>query len=893
MPRLVFGRLLSSCLCFGAASVIFTIAGCGGGDEAESSTAQTTPASSGSSAPAAPADGGGGGVAPSAPADNAGPAGATSNVPMAPDSGETPGAVGAGMAGAPGMSGPPGMSSAGAGISGAPGMSPESGGYGSAPGGYPGYPGGDGLAGGDGFGGGQTPGRPANVAEWSDEDLKSAVMERDRRVLEAIASRVKKSPGDQKVAELLVALIAASNEAPAQPAASAGAGGLAGPGASGYGSAPMMPGMSSGMQPPGMSSGMQPPGMQPGAGMSPLGAAPISGAPGMTPPKGGMSSPPGGGNAAPPQSSIQRKRRPLDSLNAMILESATAWQQPGVGAMAGRMQAGGGKIPGGAAPGAGAPSMDAGAGAAGGLPAPPSLPAMPGMSGPGPGAGMNMPGMSGMPGMNPAAPASGALTNEELVQGLADGLVQNKSQMAWQTLFAIVSGNMKTPLTAEENARVVVLSLCKNFKSDPTTIGQVLTALIDGSAPIPGESRNACYLALATVSGQALDGLTGLQAGAVAGLPGTSGPGMPGSGMMMPGMGAPGMGAPGMGAPGMGAPGMGAPGMGPGSSGFIESDGSGMPAPAGPAVTGTPTAIPADQLKAVSQVLWGDVCVNAIVKNLKAVTDPASGEALLAFAGSIPNRKIREAELEFLTKFHSAGADSLNSSGVLTSLARDPGMLVILKALPRGKAPKGDDKNQLDSWGSARQSLALSLRDQLRAASAGGGKMKSAGDAFPVKLHKGGEAEYSGVLTVSAAELGGAKDAEFKVYYARTSFSAQKPRDEDDMISHYEQKASGKGKLDQSKGLFWIDGVKTAPNGVRRSMDIFIGTAGGASGAGGGPPGGFGAPGIGGLGMGGPGMAPGGGGSGASVPVEIVVVEMTDPKGTTENATTVAEPVKR
>lgn len=889
MPRLVFGRLLSSCLCFGAASVLFTVAGCGGGDEAESSTAQATPASSGSSAPAAPADGGGGG-APMAPTDNAGASAATGNVPMAPDSGETPGAVGAGMSGAPGMSGPPGMSSSGAAIGGAPGMSPESGGYGMAPGGYPGSPGGDGLAGGDGFGGGQIPGRSANVAEWSDEDLKSAVMERDRRVLEAIASRVKKSPGDQKVAELLVALIAASNEAPAQPAASTGAGGLAGPGASGYGSAPMMPGMSSGMQPPGMSSGMQPPGMQPGAGMSPLGAAPISGAPGMAPPKGGMSSPPGGGNAAPPQSSIQRKRRPLDSLNAMILESATAWQQPGVGAMAGRMQAGGGKIPGGAAPGAGAPSMDAGAGAAGGLPTPPSLPAMPGMSGPGPGGGMNMPGMSGMPGMNPSAPASGALSNEELVQGLTDGLVQNKSQFAWQTLFAIVSGNMKTPLTAEENARIVVLSLCRNFKSDPTQIGQVLTALIDGSAPIPGESRNACYLALATVSGQALDGLTGLQAGAVAGLPGTSGAGMPGSGMMMPGMG-PGMGsAPGM-TPGM-APGM-TPGMGPGSGGFIESDGSGMPAPAGAmtAPIATASAISPDQLKAVSQVLWGDVCVNAIIKNLKAVTDPASGEALLAFAGSIPNRKVREAELEFLTKFHSSGADSLNSSGVLTSLARDPGMLVILKALPRGKAPKGDDKNQLDSWGSARQSLALSLRDQLRAASAGGGKMKSAGDAFPVKLHKGGEAEYSGVLTVSAAELGGAKDAEFKVYYARTSFSAQKPRDEDDMISHYEQKASGKGKLDQSKGLFWIDGVKTAPNGVRRSMDIFIGTAGGGGGAGaGGFPGG----GLGGPGMIGPGMGgPDGGGSGASVPVEIVVVEMTDPKGTTENAATAAEPVKR
>ncbi len=868
------------------------VVGCGGGEEEPAAAA----ASTGSSAPAAPADNGGDTVA-AAPALMAPEA---ANAPQAPDSGESADAVASGAA--PQMSGPPGMGMSGApgmGMSGPPGMSSAAGGAAGAqfesagpigsggpadmsmagnypgmqPGGYPGMQ--------PGMGGNiPVSNRPAKVSDWSDEELKTAVMERDRRALEALTARVKKSPGDPKVAELIVALLAASNEAPPQPAQNpAGA----------FGAPSMGP---PGMMPQGSAPSMGPPGM----------STPGSSGPAMAPPKGGISGAPGMGSGAPQSRYVPR--RALNSLEAMILESATAWQQPGVGAIASGFQApGSGKVPGGAMSSGppGLPSPDASAGGAG-VPSsgPPGMSGMPMMSGPGMMApGMSMPGS--MPGsMNAGADATGSLSDEELVRGLADALVQNKSPLAWQTLFALVSGSVKTPLDSPKNSEIVVFSLCRNFNSDPAQIGQVLTALLDGSAPIPGESRVACLKALASVSGQAMDMNTGLQAGAAAGLPGGSPGGFPGSGMMGMGSMPPGMApggastaAPSLMAPGAStaAPSLMAPGaMASGAGGMIEP--SGEPgfnaAAASLAVTMPGERIPDNVLKEVVKVLWGDACVNAVAKSLASATDLSSAEALLMLGASMPSPRVREAELEFLTRIHSAGGDGLTNSGLVSGIARDPGFLVVLKSLPRSKAARGEDKNHLDSWAVARQTMVLALRDQLRAASAGGGKLKSVGEGFPVRLHRGGSAEYSGVLTVPAAEFGGAKGSEMKIYYARTTSTAQRKREEDELISHYEQKASGKGKLDQSKGLLWIDGTKTAANGVRRSMDVFISTGTSSS------PGGF--PGGSAAGPAMEGGAPGGGGAAGptmTYPIEIVVVEVTDPKGAEAEAVPTGEPVKQ
>jgi hypothetical protein len=74
----------------------------------------------------------------------------------------------------------------------------------------------------------------------------------------------------------------------------------------------------------------------------------------------------------------------------------------------------------------------------------------------------------------------------------------------------------------------------------------------------------------------------------------------------------------------------------------------------------------------------------------------------------------------------------------------------------------------------------------------------------------------------------------------------------------------------------WMDGVKAGSTGMRRSVDVLIrsGAAGGGFGAAGGSgePGGFGgAPGL--PGGGGP------GGAGQGYTIEVVMVEVADPRG--------------
>ena len=915
------------------------LTGCGGSDEPAAASAATSSAET--SAPAAP-------NVPAAPVDSpAAPAGAPAGPPPDTDSqasGETPGAVGAGMSssgGPPGgmpMGGPPG----GMPMGGPPGgdlamAGAMSGGAGGMPMGGMGMPGMPGMPG--GAAGVPVAARPADLSKWSTKDMKDAVRERDRQVLKVIDQKVKQSPGDPQVAALLMELLAASNEAPVTPAAGnampgsfpGAAGGY--PGSAGYGSMPGMPG----------GAGLGGSSLQGGAGYG--GGAPLPGDDSGTlvSPAGGGAAP---GSGMPPQSSLEQ--RPVDSLEAMFVESATAWQaQPGVGAMRS-----GFKVP---APGQ-----------AGGTPGAPDdgvVPGGPGMP-PGMSGGLGMPGMPAMPGgeMSGGAGAGGqnsptasATADRELVTAIVNGLIQNGSPDAWQALFAIAAGNAKTPLPLEANAEIVTLALFRQIEADPAQVEQVLLAVIDGSAPLPAESREASLRTIAAVSGKALDRLTGLQNAGVAvtqvgagsgfggssdlpgntGMPGMEGmagglgmagpPGMPGAPAMgsRPGMaggpslaGAPGLaGPPGLAAPpgmaamagmagGRGAPpGMqGPPGMPsmPGAGGFNSSPG------AVAATTGSDLSIslPDPIVTKAAAFLWSKPCCDSIATQLRAATDLSLAEPLLALAGSIPSQKVREAAFALFETAHSGGSDTLNNSGFFTSAVHDPGMLVVLKSLPRSKASKGDDgKAPMDSWTVSGQQMVLSYVDQLRTMSmAPGSKLVANTKGFPMRPHRNAEFDFVGMIRVAAPQGAPAESgiSETKVYYARASFSPKKPKEQQDVMNHYKSGSNGIQRADDAQGLTWFDGVKAGASGTRRSIDVVVRTGKVAGAAGPGLPG---SGGFGGMsevgGMPGPGGMPGmpgrggmGGAVGGDYTVEVIIVEVADPKGATESDPATADAAK-
>lgn len=805
-----------------------TLMGCGGGEEPAAESG------AGAAASAEPAAGGGGGMAMAPPPDGT-------------ESSDAGGAMAGGM-----QSGPPGGMPMGA--MGGPPAETSVGGAAAGPGGPPGEmaAGADGLAG--GAAGFQAPGGAAiaahggDVSKWSDEDMKNAVRQSDRRVIQAIDAQVKGKPGDPAVAALLLELLAVSTEPPPTPVMPAGA--AAGSGYPGMqGMAPGgMPGMLGGSSAAGFSGvpssgGGGPPGLMETSAGAAAGGQNSSAPPGVVPSSGGGSSAPPG--LAPPQSGI-RRRPPQDSIGAMLAEYATAYQaNPAVGAMRG-----GFKVPG---PGAGAPAGD------GALSGPPGDGIVPGGVGMPPGMGGDgiVPGGIGMPpgmgggglggemaggdlfsGAGGGAAAPAATLSRELVSAAADGLIQNGSEEAWQALFAIVSGAAKSPVSLEENAEIVTVSLLKNLDADPQQVAQVIVAIIDGTAPLPAESRVSSLNTMAELLGRSVDKLTGLspaaaggfggsEFGSGGGLGGMAGgmagmmgnmmnggmPGMPGMsegmaggmaggmssmagmrGGSMPGMpqmpgvagagpvgGAPGMGPPGMpsmpgvsgagpvgGAPGMGPPGMGsmpgvanagpvsgAPGMlsmggppgmpggemsasggpmsGMGLSGMgmpgMGQQGLGMPGmgqqgmgqaaiPSGPAQAVGLQAVTDVIVTKARLLLWSKPCVDAVAGALLQAADLTAADGLLKLAASMPAEAVRDAEFAFFQKIHSTGSDSLNTNGFFLTAAHDPGLLAVLKALPRSRAAKDDeDQSAMDSWALSSQQMVLTYVDQLRAMS--------------------------------------------------------------------------------------------------------------------------------------------------------------------------------
>lgn len=342
-------------------------------------------------------------------------------------------------------------------------------------------------------------------------------------------------------------------------------------------------------------------------------------------------------------------------------------------------------------------------------------------------------------------------------------------------------------------------------------------------------------------------------------------PGMPGGELSAGGGPMSGMGMPGMGQPGMGMPG------GMGQTGI----------PTGPAqAVGLQAATEAIVTKA-RLLLWSKPCIDAVAGALQQAGDLTSADGLLKLAASIPAEPVRDAEFAFFQKIHSTGSDSLNSNGFFLTAAHDPGLLAVLKSLPRSKGSRDDEgQSAMDSWALSSQQLVLTYVDQLRAMSqAPGSKLSPNQKGFPVRPHRNAEFDFTGQIRISpnAANPAEAAIAETRIYYARAAFSPKKARDSEDVMKHYKSAVSGVQRSDQARALTWLDGGKSGGTGMRRSMDVIIreGTVGSpAGGADGGRMGGMAGP-TGGEFAGGGAM---GGGAGGNYVIEVVIVEIADPQ---------------
>jgi hypothetical protein len=288
-------------------------------------------------------------------------------------------------------------------------------------------------------------------------------------------------------------------------------------------------------------------------------------------------------------------------------------------------------------------------------------------------------------------------------------------------------------------------------------------------------------------------------------------------------------------------------------------------------------------LKLSAEFFYSPAFAQAVVARLDQVVDLAGSESLLRLAGSLPLQPVRNALFRVFEKHHSAGADALNTAGVFADGMADPGVLVVLKSLPRQRPPRGNDSDSppLDSWTAASQQLVLSYAAKLGSLSQGVGRMTANPKSFPIRAHRGGEFEYTGLLKLAPAadSPAGTGISETRIYYARTSFTASKERERKDALEHYRSLGAAIQRADTARGTMWMDGVKAGSAGMRRSVDVLIRSGG--VGGGFGAAGAFGESGFSGSAPGLPGLPGGGGGPGGAgqgYTIEVVMVEIADPR---------------
>jgi hypothetical protein len=934
MLTCVFRRsFFSQVSLFSALCLIPALAGCGGGDDSaadDEPESQAATDASGSGADSGQAgdsgSGSGGGSGAGGVLDPNG--GQTGGNDLAQSGGGSSGGFGSG--GYPGAEGGEDDSDGGE----FPG-----GGY---PGGDGGYPGGDGGGYGQPSQP-QKPARPSQFAEWTTEHFEDAVRERDEAVIAAIEERVQSNPGSPDVAKLLAQLLTVSLENP-QPAAGNGGYGDGGygnegygdgegmdggfPGGSGSGSAGMLGGgggAGAGILGGGGTGGNAGSGAGilggsgsggnagsgagilgggsggnagSGAGILGSGSGGPSGSPG--PGAGGAGSNAGGSGSTlgQPQTSYrpqESQTQPLDassiaatgpspaldSIAAMIGESTLSFTQPppglsGSGASGQLQQSGGlsgaGGGPGGGLSGSGGgpgfgPGAGQGFGSGGG----------PGLGG----AGDGYPG-GGYPGggINGAPNQANGLQNRQLTQAIIDGLLANNSPDAWKTLHGLLTGQVKSSLESPVVCEMLVASLFREFDGNEGPVQQTLTAIVDGSAPLPPENRSACIRSVAAVSAFAVTRLTGLKRTEVGragnqnqGFGGYGDGGYGGDDGFEGGLdGGGGFGGPGAGGPGFG-PGAGGPGFGPGGGG-AGFGGPGQPGgpEEGPKLnTDARMALPVveldgDGISFAAGFLWSPQFTQLVSEKLQNASDLGSAIDAVTLSASMPNAQTRHAEFQLFSRFHATGADALVNSGLFNGSAFDPAVVLALKALPRKRPSKTATNGAPDSWTLATRQLIYALRDQLHM---GAAELTPFPGAFPVRLHRDAVPEISVMISLPGAArgfLGSAAPAETRIYYARTTFAPETEREEKSVANHYEKRASGLLRPDPGNKILWIDGVKTLPGGERRAMDVIIQKVA-TTNAGGGFGGGDAGPSLG-----------GGGGEKSTYTIDIIVVEAVDPK---------------
>ena len=279
----------------------------------------------------------------------------------------------------------------------------------------------------------------------------------------------------------------------------------------------------------------------------------------------------------------------------------------------------------------------------------------------------------------------------------------------------------------------------------------------------------------------------------------------------------------------------------------------------------------------LAEVLWSKDQVSALAAAVSASGDLQTAEALIPLAVTIPNDEVRKAVFAVLEGQYKNGANELASVGFFTSMLSDPGMIPILKSLPRQRPPRKSNTTNVgapaaetpeSTWTNGTREAVMALRDRLRTA-AQNPELAYDG-AIPVRLHRNAIPQRSIRFTTTNDDLkalGSSVPSKTTYYYTSCTIAPTRASELAGILEHYEKRAKSFKRL-QSQSLLWFDGMKTSNNGSRFSMDVIVEDPATRGGGRGGSPGNY----------GGGNYGRGGGRGSGQYEIEVIVVEVHDPK---------------
>ncbi len=241
-----------------------------------------------------------------------------------------------------------------------------------------------------------------------------------------------------------------------------------------------------------------------------------------------------------------------------------------------------------------------------------------------------------------------------------------------------------------------------------------------------------------------------------------------------------------------------------------------------------PMKLTADELTRVVNYLWQPEMINFVDGQVKQTATLSDSIDVLKLAGSFPNAQIRRSVFELLEKNWEQGADELIDKGLFDHVLHDPGMAVVLKAMPRSRPLSAQpgrrvtaDVKAKNSWWNSSWKMTQLLNSRFRRAAETSGNSDIPVSDRPVPFQSGVPVQLQYAVDWPADLAGKVDDGSapaLKVRYFRMENNGP-PRG---AVTHYERPLRTARK-NQSPTTVWFDSSpRGTAEGTRRSVDVVI-----------------------------------------------------------------------